>query len=162
MRLCQEPLFLGLLELFAPSCVYSDMRASELEREAQFAALRRAYEDAFREFSSEVSLLHSLVNQSTAGGRAVEEAQRRVERARAAYRERRDLLARFLLLRGAADAAANGPGAPAQMAVIDQGELDQDSRVERLAYQLWEEAGRPLGKANEHWRRAEELIHHAA
>ncbi|HSB13972.1 MAG TPA: DUF2934 domain-containing protein [Bryobacteraceae bacterium] len=34
--------------------------------------------------------------------------------------------------------------------------------MEQLVYHLWEESGRPTGKAEEHWYRAEQLIHGAA
>ena len=31
-------------------------------------------------------------------------------------------------------------------------------RIERLAYELWEQRGRPLGSPEEDWRRAEEIV----
>ena len=34
----------------------------------------------------------------------------------------------------------------------------REERVRRRAYQLWEEAGRPEGRSNEFWLRAEEEI----
>jgi hypothetical protein len=63
------------------------------------------------------------------------------------YRERRDALAQFLLSHAATGAAAC---------------LAHRAQVERLAYQLWEEAGRPSGRAEEHWHLAERLMHSAA
>jgi hypothetical protein len=77
----------------------------------------------------------------------MEEASRRLERAHLVYRERRDALAQFLLSRAT-------KGAPASLA--------HRAQVERLAYQLWEEAGRPSGRAEEHWYLAERLLHSAA
>ena len=37
-------------------------------------------------------------------------------------------------------------------------DTDRQERVRQRAYQLWEQEGRPDGKAEEHWRRAEEEI----
>ncbi len=144
------------------------MGAEASERESQFVSLREAYEDAFRGFSLKVHLLQSLASQETPDGRAVEEAKRLVEQAHDAYRESRGLLAQFMLLHGEAGAAATRHHTPAQMAVTGNKpqsggrESDQRSRVESLAYQLWEEAGRPPGRAEEHWYRAERLIRYAA
>jgi hypothetical protein len=36
--------------------------------------------------------------------------------------------------------------------------MSRDERIEALAYQLWEEDGRPEGKSEEHWFRACALI----
>jgi hypothetical protein len=130
--------------------------------------LRGTYNETFQHFSLQVRLLQSLMSQPTTDGRAVEEAKRRVEQAHVAYRESRDLLAQFMLSRGEAGAAATSRHAQTQTAVIGNRpqsggrELDQESRVERLAYQLWEEADRPAGKAEEHWYRAERLIYNTA
>jgi len=38
---------------------------------------------------------------------------------------------------------------------------DIHAQIEKLAYQFWEERGRPLGSSEEDWLRAErELLHH--
>lgn len=132
--------------------------------EAGFAALRGTYNETFRHFSLQVRLLQSLMSQPTMDGRAVEEAKRRVEQAHSAYRESRDLLAQFTLSRHVRSAALKEPQAEtAKFGQEPQGsEADCGPRVEHLAYQLWEEAGRPSGKAEEHWYLAERLIHSAA
>ena len=36
----------------------------------------------------------------------------------------------------------------------DQLSLEREERIRRRAHQIWEEAGRPEGKAQEHWERA--------
>ncbi len=54
------------------------------------------------------------------------------------YRECREKLARYL--------ASGGAPTPSK------------SEVEALAYRLWEEAGRPLGRPMEHWFRAEQIV----
>jgi len=144
------------------------MGAEASERESQFVSLREAYQNAFREFSLKVHLLQSLASQETPDAREVEEAKLLVEKALDAYRESRGLLAQFMLLHGEAGAAATRRHAPAQMALTGNKsqsggrESEQKSLVERLAYQLWEEAGRPSGRAEEHWYRAERLIQYAA
>jgi len=136
---------------------------------SRFGALRQAYDDVFQQFSLQVRLLQSLTSHSTPDREAVEEARRRVEQAHFAYRESRDLLADFMLSRHAAIRREEGqqvvPGHPPAHAETrhepqgSEGDLDQRFRVECLAYHLWEEAARPLGKAEEHWYRAERLIH---
>jgi hypothetical protein len=35
-------------------------------------------------------------------------------------------------------------------------DIDRTERIRHRAYELWEQAGRPHGKAAEYWRRAEE------
>jgi hypothetical protein len=37
--------------------------------------------------------------------------------------------------------------------------LTENEQIERLAYDLYEEEGKPDGRADEHWRRAEEFVH---
>ena len=144
------------------------MGAAVPEGEARFVSLRKAYEDAFRGFSLQVHLLQSLMSQPPTDGKAIPEAKRRVEQAHIAYRESRDLLAQFMLSRGEASAGAAIRRAEPQTAVSGNKpnsagtEMNQESRVERLAYQLWEEAGRPWGQTEEHWYRAERLIHSTA
>jgi Protein of unknown function (DUF2934) len=45
------------------------------------------------------------------------------------------------------------------MRTIEMAQVDVHDRIKRRAYALWEEEGRPDGRAEEHWFRAEaELI----
>jgi len=37
-----------------------------------------------------------------------------------------------------------------------------DEQIAALAYKLWEQAGRPEGRSDEHWREAEVLLRQAA
>ena len=37
--------------------------------------------------------------------------------------------------------------------------LTENEQIERLAYDLYEEEGKPDGRADEHWGRAEEFVH---
>ena len=65
--------------------------------ETRFAALRAAYDGAFRQYSLHVGSLQSLLHHAAPDCTVIEEARLRVERARSEYRESRDLLALFLL-----------------------------------------------------------------
>ena len=109
------------------------------EAQARFLALRAAYDGAFQEFSRQVFSLQSLLQHATPDRTAISEARRRVEQARSTYRDSRDSLAHFLLSH-------------------DMKESQLRAEVERLAHELWEGAGRPIGRADEHWYRAEHLI----
>ena len=111
------------------------------EAQALFASLRAAYDAAFQEFSRQVLSLQSILNGDAPESTAIEEARRRVEQAQSIYRDCRDSLARFLL-------SLDMKAAPAVC-------------VESLAHQLWESDGRPAGKADEHWYRAERMIQNA-
>jgi Protein of unknown function (DUF2934) len=123
--------------------------------EARFAALRETYNQRFHRLAQEVHHLQSLMSQPAADGRAVEEAKRCVEQAQSAYRESRDLLAWFMLS-GEAQTRTMVIGVGPQ---DHRADLDHKSQVEHVAYQLWEKAGRPSGKAEEHWYHAERLVH---
>jgi hypothetical protein len=129
--------------IFGLSRVYSYMGPRTSEAQARFAALRTAYDDAFQKFSRQVLSLQSLLRHATPDREAILEARGRVEQAQSAYRESRDLLAQSILGRDVKPAHRN---------------VDSSCQVERLAHQLWERAGRPLGRADEHWYRAEQLI----
>ena len=119
------------------------MRARTSGSENDFRELRSRYEEAFHQFSLQVHRLQFLTGDPTADGKDAEEARRRVDEAYLAYRERRDMLAQFLLCR---ERRAGGT------------EPDRRFEVEQLAYQLWEKAGRPIGMADDHWYLAERLI----
>jgi hypothetical protein len=148
------------------------MESRMTKEEAQFAALRETYNQAFHHLAQQVRELQSLMSQPATDERAVEEAKRRVEQAQAMYHESRDLLAWSLLFGDVKGASATDLEALARTAVIGVGPLgragglDHRSHVEQLAHQLWEQAGRPSGKAEEHWylaeRLTERLIHLAA
>ncbi len=76
------------------------------------------------------------VTQNRSADRSLEQAA--MER----YRQCREALARYL-------ASGSGP-------------VPDEKAVQALAYRLWEEAGRPLGKPQEHWFQAERMIRRAS
>lgn len=106
----------------------------------EYERLRADYDAAFARFRAEEHRLQAAEEQRLSDD-ATGEAVRRVDEALAAYRERRGRLAAYLALRqsGAGD------------------RVPQDA-VRSLAHRLWEEAGHPMGAADEHWYRAEALI----
>ena len=136
--------------------------------QVRLLALREVYEDAFQQFSREVRVLQSLGRRAASDKEAGQDAKRQVEQARFAYRESREALAQFMLSRDAKPVVTAGSHAQPEMAKIaaePQGtekDLDPRSQIERLAHQLWEQAGRPCGRAEEHWYLAERLIHNAS
>jgi len=139
------------------------MGPETLAADTQFVGLRKAYEDAFHRYAQLVRWLNSLTVQPGAQSAAIEEARRAVEQAQSAYREKRDALAHFVLSRELKEGDRHWRAFRALQEWDrhrpESGD-DRDLRfqVERLAYSLWEQAGRPLGNPEEHWYRAERLI----
>jgi hypothetical protein len=106
----------------------------------QLNQLREAYDAAFHEWARQCASLQSLAD-SPANAAAIQEAAARVDGAYRTYRDSRNRLARKMLLSGTA---------------ADSRILQQE--VARLAYQLWERAGRPTGTAEADWYRAQQLL----
>lgn len=70
-----------------------------LDQGVLFSEAQQAYESAFREFSRQVRALQALAAEPAPDAQKLEEARRRVEPARRAYRECRDRLVELMLLR---------------------------------------------------------------
>lgn len=133
---------------------------------AQFKRLRAAYDEAFQVWARQVEVLRSLSANSLQDGRALQDAGSRVEQARKAYHQSRNLLADFMLTRlsrtgGPSARSVSAPGSAPEGSLQDgpDGENRQPERsqVRNLAYVLWERAGRPSGSAEDDWRHAEQL-----
>ncbi len=133
---------------FGPGRIQLYMRKRTSADEAQFQRLRKAYDAAFQNWTRQVRLLESLTSGSVQDSSAIEEARRQVEQAQIAYRESRNLLAEFIMAGAAPTPTESGA----------ESHLDQKSQVERLAYGLWEEAGRPDDSADTDWQRAEQRV----
>ncbi len=116
-----------------------DYRQLRAEYDAAFERLRRAD----RELRS--------IRQETP---EADQARRQFEQAMNDYRASRRRLATFLLSGQPAGSRTVGVWtigtAPAAGARQDE--------VQVLAHRLWEEAGRPVGKAQEHWYQAEKML----
>ncbi|HEY6392757.1 MAG TPA: DUF2934 domain-containing protein [Bryobacteraceae bacterium] len=114
---------------------------SSTKREA-----RRAYQQAFHDFSECVRRLQSVINDPHPDRAAIEAALLEVEKTRVVYDSRRDALARHLL-----------PLNPGILPTTDSQEAVAE-HVKDIAEILWEAAGKPDGTAADDWRRAEEIV----
>lgn len=154
-------------ELFAFPRVYCYMVTQSPSERAKLMALRGAYRDAFQRFRLQVRQRESLLSDPASDRDAIEEARLQVEQAQLAYRKIRDELALFALSSDRRHVATAGGQAQTETLEIDtdsqsrEAAADRRSQVERLAHQLWEQAGQPSGQAEEHWYLAERLIHSA-
>jgi hypothetical protein len=117
---------------------------SSTKREA-----RRAYQQAFHEFSDRVRHLQSVIHDPHPDRAAIEAALLEVEKARVIYDGWRDELARHLL-----------PLKPGLLPTVDSREAVAE-HVKDIAEILWEAAGKPDGTAADDWRRAEEIVKQA-
>lgn len=103
------------------------------------------YQSAFEKFSLKAKRVQELVDRPAADGTVMEAALLEMERARLAYAEARDALARELM--------------PSLGAAARQREA---AGVQGIAELLWQVAGRPEGTAHQDWVRAEEIARRAA
>jgi hypothetical protein len=110
---------------------------------------RRAYQQAFHDFSERVRHLQTVIEDPHPDRVAIEAALVEVEKARVTYDFRRDALARHLL----PAKSANFPTTDSKAAVTEH--------VKDIAEILWETAGKPDGTAADDWRRAEEIVRRA-
>lgn len=120
-----------------------DYRQLRAEYDAAFERLRRAD----RELRS--------IRQARSTVKAEEEpARQRFEQAMNDYRACRKRLADRLLSGRPAGSRTLG------VWTIETARPDgaRQDEVQDLAHRLWEEAGRPLGKAEEHWYQAEKML----
>jgi hypothetical protein len=69
------------------------------QEQTRFRHLLAAYKAAFREWSSQVRSLHAIRPYSTPDSTAIQEARAQAGNAQVAYRDSRDLLADFMLVR---------------------------------------------------------------
>ncbi len=103
-----------------------------------YGHLRAEYDASFNRLRAAASELRA-VSQLRPPDKLAEEAARQcIDQAMCDYRACRERLANFLT-----------PRPPAREPAVE---------VQTLAHRLWEEAGRPVGSANEHWFRAEEML----
>lgn len=134
----------------------------------EYGRLRAAYEAAFDVLRTEIPWLQCIAQDPNSNEAAKEAARRRVHEAFRAYRDCRDRLAECLMslkpaemamaagssFSGSAGSSATGR----QVGEMSDRPVECREELQLLAYRLWEEAGRPIGKSNEYWYRAEELL----
>ncbi len=124
------------------------MDAPTPQSQLEFRRLNSAYQEAWKRLRAEVGVWQSLTSNGI-DGTAIKDARNRVGRAEASYRESRNKVADYMI----AKIAPKG-------VVGDRNEMARAGqfRVERLAYQFWEEAGRRHGNAESDWYRAENVV----
>ena len=104
------------------------------------------YRAAFAEFADKVRQARALVAVEKPGSAAIDAALLEVEKARVNYEHRRDVLAKELL-------NSSEP--------VPDGVQPFASRVSEIAELRWELAGKPEGKDEENWYRAEDIVRRA-
>jgi hypothetical protein len=131
----------------------------------EFEQLQRAYQNAWRLFCAEVHAWQSL-SLDAANVTAMEAAKDGVGRAERSYREQRNKLADYMIAKSASrrNARAESPSGRIEnrTRVTDEDAHQataRRSRVERLAYQLWEDGGKRGGRADADWYWAEGLVY---
>ena len=131
-------------------------------RALDYGRLRAEYDAAFDRLRAAHWELQSIRQQLSPDKMAEEAARQRVDQAMDVYRACRTNLADFLIsnqpvgsqFRGVRSVGINRRAAGSK----DSAPGCRDE-VRVLAHRLWEDAGRPLGSADEHWYRAEEMLH---
>lgn len=136
-----------------------------VDQKSLLEQLRADYDAAFRNWTAQVRVLQSVDSGDPQNRGAVEEARRWAEEAASVYREKRNLFLNHVIAsrsRRPKRAKLNISERPAPAVGPRQDHLvlaDENNPVRRLARQIWEEAGRPAGTAEQDWLRAEEILH---
>jgi hypothetical protein len=134
--------------------------------------LRADYDVAFRNWSAQVRVLQSIDSGDPLDRGAIEQARHWVEEAAAIYREKRNSFLNHVIASRSRETtgrtgvsgspspdAAGSKTPPDARAGQDRSvPTEEASPVRKLARQIWEEAGRPAGTAQDDWRRAEEIL----
>ena len=133
-----------------------------------YRRLRAEYDAAFDRLRAAHWELRSIRRQLSPDKMAEEAACERVDQAMGVYRACRTNLADFLISRQpagrpAASAGSQPPGVRTvgidrRAAGSKDSALGRRDEVQVLAHRLWEDAGRPMGSADAHWYRAEEML----
>lgn len=128
------------------------MDATTGQSQLEFHRLYSAYQDAWKRLRVEVDRWQALTC-NVVGSAAIEEARHRVACAEAAYRDSRNKVAECMLAKSTKDLTSDG-GRRDGNGLLRTGRF----RVERVAYQLWEDAGWHDGNAEADWYRAENMV----
>jgi hypothetical protein len=133
-----------------------------------YGRLRAEYDAAFDRLRAADWELRSIRQQLSPDKMADEAARQRVDQAMGVYRACRENLADFLISRQ----PVGEPAVPVGSQPLEVWTVGIDRRaagskdsapgcgdeVRVLAHCLWEDAGRPMGSAEAHWYRAEEML----
>jgi hypothetical protein len=133
-----------------------------------YRRLRADYDAAFDRLRAAHWKLRSIRQQLSPDKTAGEAARQRVDQAMGVYRACRTNLADFLISRQPAGKRAVPVGSQppgvwtagidCRAAGSKDSALGRRDEVQVLAHRLWEDAGRPMGSADAHWYRAEEML----
>ena len=133
-----------------------------------YGRLRAEYDAAFDRLRAADWELRSIRQQLSPDKMAEEAARQRVDQAMGVYRACRENLADFLMSRQPAGKPAVPlgfqPSGVWAAGIERRAAGSKDSapgcgdEIRVLAHRLWEDAGRPMGSAEAHWYRAEELL----
>jgi len=133
-----------------------------------YGRLRAEYDAAFYRLRRADWELRSIRQQLSPDKTDEEAARQRVDQAMGVYRACRENLADFLISRqpvgkpavpmGSQPLGVWTVGINRRAAVSSDTALGRRHEVQVLAHRLWEETGRPLGSADAHWYRAEEML----
>ncbi len=119
-----------------------------------YSQLRAEYDAAFERLRRADRELRSIQRDRSSAKAEQDQARQRFEQAMNEYRACRKRLAEHLL-----------SGQPEGSRTLGVWTIEtaqpggaRQAEVRLLAHRLWEEAGRPLGKADEHWYQAEKML----
>lgn len=124
--------------------------------------LRADYDQAFRNWASQVRVLQSVSSDDPRDQEAIQQARLWVEEAAAVYREKREMYLKFMLAGSQEQAqgaqANSGDAKPLDFQQPSSPPQERAHQVQRLARQIWEESGRPADTAEADWYKAEEIL----
>ena len=133
-----------------------------------YRRLRAEYDAAFDRLRAAHGELRSKGPQLSPDKMAEEAARQRVDQAMGVYRACRTDLADFLISSQPVGKPAVPVGSqPLEVWTVEierraagseDSALGCGDQIRALAHHLWEDAGRPMGSADAHWYRAEEMV----
>ena len=125
--------------------------------------LYAAYQEAWRQFCSEVAVWQSLLS-SEGNGAATEAAKNRAAQAELRFRENRNLLAEFMIAHSGIKVSDPLPSVVNTTRLRSASEthgktFQRQTNLQQVAYRFWQEGGKRQGTAEADWHRAEELVY---
>jgi hypothetical protein len=110
------------------------------------------YRNAFAEFAQKLRQARALMAVTNPDWQAIDAALLNLEKARLNYNHQRDILAQELLL---------SSKLPAFQPPASDSVQPESNRVRAIAELRWELAGKPAGRDDDNWYRAEEILRRA-
>lgn len=158
----------GSLRTLSPVRASYKVLAFGRGRALDYGRLRAEYDAAFDRLRVAHWELQSIRQQLSPDKMAEEAARQRADQAMGVYRACRTRLADFLISRqpvgrpavwvSAQPLGVWTVGIDRRAAGSKDSAPGRRDEVQDLAHRLWEDAGRPMGSADAHWYRAEEIL----